>query len=81
MNGIQAFSARIVRYPEIPQSLLQGIKKRPALLLERALLIAFKERYASVPVCNTMGKKMKVGGPEFSVYSKRKILRILEDIE
>lgn len=48
-------------------------------LLERALLIAFKEKYGEQPRCNTQGKRMKERD-EFEYFTRRRISRILEDL-
>ena len=81
MNGVLSFSARIIHYPDIPVENLVGVKRKPALLLERALLAAFIQKYGSLPKCNSMGKNIKGLGAEFKVFSRTRIERILEDLE
>lgn len=47
--------------------------------LERAALIAFREQYGQVPYCNSHGKGIAEDG-EFLLFSKTRILNILEDL-
>lgn len=79
--GIHSFAARIVHYPTIDGRVARSWKRRPALLLERALLIAFREKYGSLPLCNGTGSKMKPEFGEFEKFSRSRIETLLEDLE
>jgi len=48
--------------------------------LERAMLLAFRERFGAVPMCNTMGKKMK-RVDESSYFSRGRVEKILDALE
>ena len=58
-NGVTSFSARIVHYPTVPKKAKAKLKQRPALLLERALLMTFRDMYGGLPKCNGTGSKMR----------------------
>jgi hypothetical protein len=49
------------------------------LLLERALLVSFRETYGTVPKCNSHGKGMKRGGV-FDYFSHRRLQGLLQDL-
>ena len=80
-SGIHSFSARIVHYPAIDGRVERAWKKRPALLLERALLIAFREEYGEMPLCNGTGAKMRPDFGEFEKFSLARLKTLLEDLE
>lgn len=48
--------------------------------LERALLIAFKQRYGDIPEENTQGRNF-IETDEFEMFSRDSIMKILKDIE
>jgi hypothetical protein len=47
--------------------------------LERALLLSFRERFGSLPMCNTMGKRMRRLDEE-DYFSHRRVANILENL-
>ena len=78
--GVEEFWARVVHFPQVDGRLSRHWKKRPTLLLERSLLIAFRERYGEVPLCNGTGSKMKARYGEFQYFSRARIETLLEDL-
>lgn len=72
-HGVTTFDVRI-----LTTKARRGIKTWR--LLERALLIGFRERYGEVPRCNIHGKGY-VADREFVVFSRNKIGKILEALE
>lgn len=78
--GVEAFWARVVHFPKIDGRIARHLKKRPTLLLERSLLIAFREKYGAVPLCNGTGSKMKASFKEFECFSRVRIDTLLEDM-
>lgn len=48
--------------------------------LERALLIAFRQRYGDIPEENTQGRNF-IETDEFDMFSRDKVMEILRDIE
>lgn len=49
------------------------------LKLERALLLAFRDRYGEVPCCNTQGSGI-VEANEFELFSRKRINTIIADL-
>lgn len=47
--------------------------------LERAMLLAFKEQFGEIPVCNSHGHKF-VETDEFRYFAKARIKRIIDDL-
>ena len=72
LHGVREFHARIVTCK--PR---QGVKMWR--VLERAMLLMFKEMYGEVPRCNGQGQKMKERD-EFKYFTRGRIRRILEDL-
>jgi len=72
-HGISAFDVRIVTCP--PR---RGIKTWR--LLERAMLLAFRDKYGEIPICNKVGTGFSEHN-EFRVFARRRITQILYDLE
>jgi hypothetical protein len=72
LHGVQSLEARILTCR--PRQ-----KVKSWLKLERALLLAFREAYGSVPKCNSHGKKISEGN-EFSIFSRARVNRVIEDL-
>ncbi|MFN8640096.1 MAG: hypothetical protein U0360_11780 [Dehalococcoidia bacterium] len=72
LKGVRSFQARIVTCK--PRQ-----RVKTWLKLERALLIAFKKTYGSVPKCNTHGKRMRASD-EFSYFHERGVHRVIEEL-
>ena len=47
--------------------------------LERALILAFRERFGEPPMCNVQGRAMKIGD-EFERFSLTRLNRIIETL-
>lgn len=71
-NGVTRFEARIVTCT--PRQRIRSWVK-----LERALLLAFKERYGAIPRCNTHGSRMKLTN-EYEIFAKKRLTDILDDL-
>ena len=78
--GVEEFMARVVHFPLIDKRSARHWKKRPSLLLERALLISFREKYGDIPLCNSTGSKMKATNGEFQCFGQHRIGVVLEDL-
>ena len=72
-HGVDSFEVRVVTCR--PRRRVRTWKK-----LERAMLLAFKERYGEVPKLNIQGKGMTEGN-EFSLFSKARVVAILDGLE
>lgn len=72
MHGVKSLDVRIVTCRA-----RQGIKSWK--LLERALLLGFRERFGAVPVCNSKGAKMRETR-EFDVFSRDRIRQVVADL-
>ena len=57
-----------------------GRKVKTCIKLERALLIAFKHRYGSVPLANTIGKNAR-WRDELAYFSEKRLLTVLRSFE
>jgi hypothetical protein len=73
LHGVESFTVRIITCRP-RQRVKTWIK------LERALLLAFRERYGSVPKCNIQGKGISEKD-EFDYFTKSRLNRILEDLD
>lgn len=73
LRGVESFEVRIVTCRP-RQRVKTWIK------LERALLLAFRERYGEVPSCNTQGKGISEAD-EFDYFTKSRLNRILEELD
>ena len=71
-HGITSFEARVVTCGS-----RQRIKSWHKL--ERALLLVFKERFGSVPICNTVGKNF-VETNEFDLFAKSRVVDIIDGL-
>jgi hypothetical protein len=74
MHGVKAFDVRIVTCRR-----RQGIKGGTWRLLERALLITFKNRFGEVPTCNSVGKGMELGN-EHEHFRSERLSRVISDL-
>lgn len=72
MHGVKSFDVRIVTCR--PK---QGMKSWK--VLERALLLCFREKFGDIPKCNNQGENIREGR-EFIVFSKDRIKQIISDI-
>lgn len=72
LRGVRSFMVRVV-------SCRGRQRVRTWSVLERALLLVFKEKYGEVPYCNSHGKAMKPRD-EFEYFQKTRLLRVLEDL-
>ena len=72
LHGVRSFHARVVT-----------CKKRKNVRtwhkLERAMLITFKDLYGTVPMCNSLGSKMKKTD-EFKYFAPAAVRTILEEL-
>jgi len=71
-HGVRSFSARIVTCA--PRQNVTTWKK-----LERAFLLAFREKFGDVPKCNVHGKGFKEKD-EFSYFAKRGVLNVINNL-
>jgi hypothetical protein len=72
LYGVKSFEVRVITCP--PK---QGIKSWK--VLERALLLGFREKFGQVPLCNDKGKQMSEA-KEFQVFSRDRIRQIIDDL-
>lgn len=72
LHGVKSFTARIITCQ--PR---QNVATW--LVLERALLLAFKERHGEIPRCNSHGKSMKERD-EFRYFRKEGVRTILDEL-
>lgn len=72
LHGVKSFHVRIVTC---------GVRQhvRTWHKLERALLLVFRDRYGSVPRCNTAGKNV-VENNEFSLFARKRVGDILNNL-
>jgi hypothetical protein len=71
-RGVQSFDVRIVTCR--PR---QGFKSW--VKLERALILAFRDKFGEPPMCNVQGRKMKLTN-EFKIFSKRRLNQIIDGL-
>lgn len=71
-HGVQSFDVRIVTCRA-----RQGFKSW--LKLERALILAFREKFGEPPMCNVQGRAMKLRD-EFDRFSYQRLSRIIDDL-
>jgi len=72
LRGVYSFHARIITCGR-----RQNVKTWHKL--ERALLLAFKERYGEVPRCNSHGKRMKITD-EFRYFRRTGIFNLIDEL-
>ncbi len=72
LRGVEAFDVRVVTCK--PRQSIRTWHK-----LERALLLAFRERFGDVPVCNGTGHRMKEGD-EFDHFSRSRVEDIIDEL-
>jgi hypothetical protein len=72
LRGVRSFDARVVTCR--PRQ-----RVKTWLVLERALLLAFKEKFGAQPRCNSHGKKFKERD-EFEYFGRKRLLGILEEV-
>jgi len=78
--GVHSFSVHVVKFPPLDGRSARHWKKRPALMLERAMLISFKEKYGAVPLCNDKGSNMTPIFDEYESFARERISRLLDDL-
>jgi hypothetical protein len=71
-RGIDSFSVHVLTCDSIP-------RKKTWLILERALLLTFRQQFGAVPLCNQHGVAMRERD-EFEVFSPARLRRILYDL-
>lgn len=71
-RGVQSFDVRIVTCR--PR---QGFKSW--LKLERALILAFRQKFGEPPMCNVQGRAMKLGD-EFERFSYSRLSEIIDSL-
>jgi len=72
LTGVRSFHARIVTCQ--PRQRVQTWR-----VLERALLLAFREKFGEVPKRNSHGKRMRERD-EFRHFSKRAVSSVIEEL-
>jgi len=72
LTGVNSFRVRVITC-----GVRQGV--RTWHKLERALLIAFRDRYGEIPYCNTAGKNF-VETNEFDLFARKRLRDILDDL-
>jgi len=72
LRGVRSFTVRVV-------SCRGRQRVKTWTVLERGLLLAFKERFGEVPRCNSHGKGMKARD-EFEYFQKSRLTRVLEEL-
>jgi hypothetical protein len=70
LHGVKSFHVRILTCA--PRRNVKTWVK-----LERALLLTFRHKYGALPVCNSMGKKMKQTD-EFKCFNRKRLEDCLE---
>lgn len=80
VKGTSSFSAHIVHYQPPSRPSAKIWKKRPVLLLERALIISFQDTFGTPPLCNKTGQRMRASFGEFERFSRQRIETLLEDL-
>jgi hypothetical protein len=53
---------------------------RSWLQLERALILAFKDRFGEKPKCNVQGKKYRWRKRDRALFSRRRLGTVVEDL-
>jgi hypothetical protein len=71
-RGVWSFDARIITCR--PRQRVKTWR-----ILERALLLRFKDRFLEPPLCNVHGKSMREGD-EFEYFSPRRIDRLIDEL-
>lgn len=71
-HGVTSFDVRIVTCP--PR---KGVKSW--VRLERAMLLAFREKFGEPPMCNVQGRGMREGN-EFKLFARGRINQIIDDL-
>lgn len=77
---------QILREPGVRSFRVHVVTCRPKagvrtwLKLERAVLLAFRERFGEVPVCNSQGKRMKERDEFEKYFARARIKRVIEDL-
>jgi hypothetical protein len=69
-RGVKSFDVRIVTCRARP-----GVKSW--VRLERALILAFREKYGEPPMCNVQGRRMKVG-KAFETFSFSRLNQVID---
>jgi len=73
LHGVASFAAHVLTATQ-----QTGVKS--ALKLERALLIAFRDRFGSVPKCNSKGQRMKAADEFTVLFARSRIEAIIDDL-
>ena len=73
LHGVKDFHVRILTCAPRPNV-------KTWVKLERALLLTFRNKYGALPMCNSMGKKMKQTD-EFDRFNRKRLENCLEALE
>lgn len=73
IRGVRSFKARVVTCK--PRQNVESWR-----LLERALLLEFRDLYGEVPWCNTHGKRMRERDEFIRYFRRARIRDIIEDL-
>jgi len=71
-RGVHSLSVRVV-------TCRRKQRTKTWVKLERALLLAFRDQYGDVPICNSHGKKIRELD-EFKHFSRARADRVIEDL-
>lgn len=80
IRGVTSFQAKVIHYPSSAIDMRQRWLRNPPNLLERALIMTFRDEYGDVPRCNGTGAKMKPQFEEFKRFSRARIKVILGEL-
>jgi hypothetical protein len=72
LRGVRSFEVRIVTCRA-----RQNVETWREL--ERALLVAFRERFGEVPLCNSQGRRMAARGV-FAIFTRRRVDAVLDEL-
>lgn len=72
MHGVKSFDVRIVTCGS--RADIKSWK-----VLERALLICFKETFGAIPKCNTQGKQVREGNV-FEIFARDRVKNIISNL-
>jgi len=70
LHGVREFHVRIITCPPRPNV-------STWLKLERALLLVFRQKYGTLPKCNSLGQRMKVDD-DFAYFNSRRLENVLD---
>lgn len=71
-RGVTSFEVRVITCPA-----RQGLKSW--IKLERAMLLAFREKFGEPPMCNIHGRRIREKN-EFDLFARGRINQIIDDL-